>query len=382
MGMGGAQRVLSLLANRYAADGRGVAVLTLDGQLDGLHDLDPRVVRRTIYGLKPSRARSPDAGSAQRTGTSKHRRPRGVALAKLAALKSFLSYIVVLFKLRGEIAALAPKTVVSYIAPTNVLCVLACRGRSLRLVISERNDPGRQSFGAIWDMLRKRLYKQADSITANSQAALDWLAPYVPSDKLKLVPNPLTPISEPAPDDRQPWILAVGRLEPQKGHALLLRAFALIRAEHPYWKLVIAGEGPERTRLQAVIADDGLEGCAELLGYVPDVSALMGRSSIYALCSDYEGTSNALLEALLNGLPAIVPDNVSSATDLVRHEETGLVYQAGDSRDLAEKLRRLMDDPQLGPSTARRALDEVGTPYRNAADGAWDEVLKISQERP
>src|SRR5690606_38629302 len=126
----------------------------------------------------------------------------------------------------------------SFIASTNILTILASRFLPGRLVISERNDPRRQSFGTAWDALRKLLYRQADVVTANSISALEAMRTYVPEGKLQLAENPLpSAVLDRDGILREKIIICVARLHPQKAHNRLLEAFARLAARFPQWRL-------------------------------------------------------------------------------------------------------------------------------------------------
>lgn len=96
--------------------------------------------------------------------------------------------------LRRALVEIAPSVVMSFIGPTNCLIILASIGREFKLVVSERNDPSKQSFGWFWDTCRKALYRFADVVSANSKEAVAWLEQYVPERKLRYLPNPIKQI--------------------------------------------------------------------------------------------------------------------------------------------------------------------------------------------
>ncbi|UTT41078.1 CDP-glycerol glycerophosphotransferase family protein [Glutamicibacter mishrai] len=99
--------------------------------------------------------------------------------------------------------------------------------------------------------------------------------------------------------------ISVGRLSPEKNHARLIRAFASVHRKNPLTRLVIAGDGPLRTDLEALIQESGLTASVRLLGHVKNPYTLMRYSDAFVLSSDYEGQPMVLLEALVLELPVI-----------------------------------------------------------------------------
>ncbi|MEW6072089.1 MAG: glycosyltransferase [Planctomycetota bacterium] len=137
-------------------------------------------------------------------------------------------------------------------------------------------------------------------------------------------------------------VLNVGRLEPVKGQALLLRALALLPANVVG---VIAGEGSEREALATLAGALGLAGRVHLLGRREDVSGILAAADVYVLASTgSEGSSRATLEAMAAGVATIAAD-VGMLPDLVEHDRTGLLFPAGDEAALAARLGELVRDP-------------------------------------
>jgi len=138
------------------------------------------------------------------------------------------------------------------------------------------------------------------------------------------------------------------RLEPDKGHADLLRAFARVADGFAGAHLVLAGDGAEEGRLAALAGELGLAERVHLLGFRRDIVDVTAAYDVAVLASLSEASSAALKEALALGVPAIASD-VGGAREIVADGETGLVVPPGDVEALAGALRALLADP------ARRA---------------------------
>jgi len=344
LGGGGAQKVFVRLANSWAEAGREVSVVTLAGLQADRHRLHPSIRRVTLDSVAISSG------------------PLSAIMANFRRIAG----------LRRILRDLSPRVAIGFIAPTNILLILAARGLGCRIVVSERNDPGRQSFGKIWDWLRRTLYRQADLVTANSVNALDALGAYVPREQLLLVPNPLDiPVDPPPAAMRATEIIAVGRLHAQKGYDILLPAFAEVRARWPNWTLRILGTGDLRNELQGQAASLGLTDAVIWNGYVEDPAPYYRNAAIFVLPSRFEGMPNALLEAMANGLPSVVSDAAGGALDFVEQDVSGILVPSGDSGMLAAALMRLVGSQELRADMGAAARARIQAMPQQAANAAW-----------
>ena len=150
---------------------------------------------------------------------------------------------------------------------------------------------------------------------------------------------------------QRPLILAVGRLHPQKDHTTLIDAAGRIGDLDPWPLVVIAGGGPQRTELAALIARTGAP--VRLLGNRDDVPDLLAAADILASASEWEGCPLAVQEGLRAGLP-FVGTRVGSVPDIVA--DAGLLVPPHDPRALAAQLRRVITETGLSKDLAERAV--------------------------
>ena len=149
--------------------------------------------------------------------------------------------------------------------------------------------------------------------------------------------------------------LIVSRLTKEKNIALAIDAFAKVYAEFPHINLVIAGDGPERWRLEARVQKNNIgKGVVSFQGWQENIMRLYEYAHCYLLTSNYEGYSRTAVEALSVGVPVIMTD-VGIAGELVINEKTGLVVPVGGKSQLVEAMRRVVKD-----SSIRRVLSENG----------------------
>ena len=173
----------------------------------------------------------------------------------------------------------------------------------------------------------------------------------------------------------------VSRLEPHKGHADLLKAFARVRAEIPQARLWIIGDGYHQAALEQLAAGMGLGDTVAFLGYQADVWPLIQALDIQVFPSHQEGTPNTLYEALAVG-NCIVASTADGQGEILSHERESLLYPPGDEEQLARHLLRLHGDPALAARlrehARRRARDfdmkntieTLKTTYRRIAEAS------------
>jgi glycosyltransferase involved in cell wall biosynthesis len=153
-------------------------------------------------------------------------------------------------------------------------------------------------------------------------------------------------------------LLSVGRLDSQKGHADLVHAFAALRAQRGDVRLLIAGEGAERERLDQLVVRLRLGQDVRLLGYRFDAARLMNAADIFVFPSHFEGTPFALLEAMTHGLP-VVAAQFGGADEIVEDGGSGVLVPIGNVQALAVAILGLLGDPErlarLGAAGQQRA---------------------------
>ena len=141
-------------------------------------------------------------------------------------------------------------------------------------------------------------------------------------------------------------LLVPGRLEVQKGHAVLLRALTHIRQAFPLTHAAFAGEGSCRAELTKQAAMLGLGQAVHFLGYQSDIAAWLSAADVVVLPSWFEGMPLAAIEALAMGRP-MVATAVDGTVEVVAHEQTGLLVPPGDAVALGQAICRLLGDPRL-----------------------------------
>lgn len=278
--------------------------------------------------------------------------------------------------------------VLAFLPGTNVLASLACVGIDVPLILSERNDVRRQPLPRTLRTARRALYRTATIVTTNRPQDVSPLTVLSGRVPVRYVKNPTPRPAGRARPSQSLRIVSVGRLVRHKRQSDLLLAFWSLSDEFPDWTLRLVGDGAERTRLEGSALDLGLGDRVFFTGHSENVAAELEQGAIFAHLSEYEGSSNAVLEAMAAGLPAVV--TTSSVLQGVRPSAAasprldGLrVFEPGDIPTLTAHLRDLMSCPEL--------RDEYGMQARAAISrltseplGAWlpivNEALALARD--
>lgn len=335
---GGAERVISIIANHYCQIGWNVDIALLFDKDIG-YELDTRI---NIIDL------------AQSQGSYYKRLPKW------------------LVGIRGYVKKTKPDRIVSFVGRINVLVLTACMGLKIPIIVSERNDPKHDGRSNLMLKICNWSYKRAKTVVYQTKYEQSCF-----SNKLKngvVIANPVSIAVEPEKTARPFEIVTAGRLQPQKNQAMLIEAVAQIKEQFPMITLKIYGDGALKTVLQNRIEKLQLADIAELCGNVSDLHDRINGAGIFVLCSEFEGLSNALIEAMRLGLVCISTD-YPGADELVIDGENGIIVPCGDVQSLTDAIITVFKDINFRNRLSTSAL-AFSKQYREAhVLVKWEEVI-------
>lgn len=269
-----------------------------------------------------------------------------------------------------------PQVLLSALSHANVVAILATRlARTGNAVIvsehlanSAHNVRVRQLRERLLPRIMRVAYSHADRVVAVSHGAADDLAAMIGlrRSEINVVYNPVysdalvrkahEPVDHPWFDSEQPpVILAVGRLTPQKGFDVLLRAFALHRrTSRTPDRLLVLGDGPLRSELEALSVRLGVAESVQFAGFVANPLAYMRRSDLFVLSSRYEGLPGVLIEAMACGARVVSTDCPSGPREILENGRWGRLVPVEDAEALAQAIGDALADPHA-PDVVRRA---------------------------
>ncbi len=338
MSNGGAERVVSLLANYYAKQGKVVDILTL-------------LSKKCTYQLEPN--------------------VKIISLAneeKSRKLQVF-QWIIGIRRYHKENR---PYRIVSFFAKINVVVMIALCRYIGDVVVSERNDPAKDGRGFFCRAITNILYPKTKRVVFQTKWAQSCFNQSVINNS-EIVQNPITQISM-QNVEKTKTIVNVGKFSDQKNHRLLINAFAQIADAFPKHELVIYGEGAKRQELEAMINGLGLSDRIKLPGWTSEIYKKVATSELFVLSSNYEGFSNALLEAMMIGIPCI-STNCAGSNELIADNVNGLLIPVGGLDELVCAMRTMLENPALSAKLAKQGKNDVQKFGVSKIIGRWENVI-------
>ena len=327
---GGSERVMSLLANQLAERGHRVEIV----------NLNKHIIFYPIHKDVHLSFAEDEVGSS--------------IVRKIGWLRKYVK-------------TKKPDVVIPFMEAVYCVTLLALIGVTVPVISSERIDP------------TTHLVVQTKDIKA--------FYPKFIQKKTTIIYNPVSEtVFHLQEEPKENTIISVGKLDEQKNQKLLINAFASIAEDFPDWKLVIYGEGPERDFLESLVSSlfakthqqavkSQVSRRILLPGRCETVIEEMNKAKVFAFSSDFEGMSNAILEAVCVGLP-VVTTNVSGAAELVKNGEGGFVVPIRDEKALAEALRKILQDENLREKMMRTNKARAKEFKQDMIVNQWEELIK------
>lgn len=333
---GGAERVMLDLAQEFAQLGHEVEFVLMRPEGEFLAEAR---AKHSIFDLDAPRARNVVPALARYL---RHRRPD--------ALIAAMWPLTALAPIAARIARFPGKVLVSEHAILSRQ--YAQRGRLHGLTLRLSAFVGYRLASARVGVSRG---------TCADMAALSRM----PQDRFETIHNPVRPTTAPAPKALEtatnlwgtggPRILTVGNLKPEKNHALLLRAFALL--PHPEARLMLLGQGQNEAALRGLAAELGIAERVIFAGFHPDPAPFYATADLFVLSSDHEGFGNVIVEALSFGLPVVSTDCPSGPAEILENGKYGRLVPVSDAASLARAMDAALDSPIDRDALRRRAAD-------------------------
>lgn len=348
---GGAERVVSNLANRFAKEGYEVVIATEWYGTDEFA-LDQKV-RRVHVGL---------------TKEDENRSRISKMLRRIWYLRRFM---------KKE----KPDVVVAFTRGVLYRALAAGIGTGIPVVISVRTDPvGHYDKKA--DKLRiPLLFPHAAGCVFQTEGAKAFFAPYL-QENSRIILNPLNPkyVGVPEPAVRTKDVVQSGRLVDFKNQPMLIRAFLKVHEKHPDYTLKIYGpDSKDGTKeiLESIIHENHAEDYVKLMGGSNTLEKDLADAALYAFSSDWEGLPNALMEAMALGLPVVSTDcPCGGPKTLIEDGVNGLLVPIMDEKAMTDGILRLIEDRELAERLGREARKISERANEDAVFEQWQTYLQ------
>ncbi len=316
---GGAERVISVLANEFVSRQIEVKILMTAGS-DMAYRLDERIEVIQIGG---------------RTGGSVWKRiERIIRMRKV--FKQNRDYILVAFE-----------------PATAFFTSLARMGLGMKQVSSERNDP--DTFPN--KRIREYAYLHSHRIVFQTEDAMKYFSEEI-QKKGTIIVNPITEnLPEAYWGPRKHTVAAAGRLEEQKNHVNLLYAFRDFLLKYPDYVLHLYGQGSMEQELKELAGKLDIKEHVVFEGFHENILEEIRQDGMYVLSSNYEGISNSLLEAMGMGMPVISTDCPCGGSRMaIQDGVNGLLVPVGEVDALRDAMEKLAGSEELSARLGKEAF--------------------------
>lgn len=190
---------------------------------------------------------------------------------------------------------------------------------------------------------------------------------------IEVIPNAAMQVSESCSDVTDKRVIAVGRLDYQKGFDRLIEAWELIQRTGKFadWRLDIFGQGEWKEMLQRMIEEKGLQHSVQIHRPTRQIGEEYVKSSLLVMSSHYEGFPMVMIEAMACGLPVVSFDYKCGPKDIIQHGINGLLVPEGDIKALANAMMEVMTDETYRRMLSRNARKVVDTYSEEAVMARW-----------
>lgn len=361
---GGAERVAAMLLNEFYNNGYDTTFLLTSAKREEViyRDLKsdiPLVLLQERCGRKKNKARQAVASLLshvfENTG---HAVP-----AQIAHFSFVAQYQNEIEAVRRMLIDKPEMTMVVFSQPAIPIVLLAARGLPNRIVISERADPNRLMKKRYGRKFIEKYYIRADAAVFQTYDAKNTYPDCV-GKKGTVISNPVNAdLPEPYLGERNKNITTFCRISAQKNLPVLLEAFRMLHQDYPSYKLRIIGDALNeegyriKVQLKQYVKDNQLENAVIFEPFMTNVHEAILKDAMYVNSSDYEGISNAMLEAMAIGMPVVCTDcPIGGANATIRDGENGLLIPVGDSEKIYKAMKRMIEEPELSKKLSKNAI--------------------------
>ena len=343
MNCGGAERVVSILANTFVDNNIDTAIVVHDWP-KSFYRLDERV---NYINIRPSKSR--------------------------------IQFTHRIISLRKEIQKYEPDVVISFIADHNIVSCISNIGLKSKVIVCERNDPRKRPQRKLMRWIRNICYYLADGYVFQTEEERQYFKNKRILNDSIIILNPIDIEKLPDISDwpREKKIAVIGRLTEQKRVENIIYAFSDPDVKDSGFELYILGEGDLSDKLKKISDELNISDKVHFIGRIDNVTEYIKKMQIYIMASDFEGMPNALIEAMSMGLACIATDcPVGGPKALVQSGRNGILIPVANVDALRNELLGLINSPEKCRTLGEAAIEVRRTTSVQTIYKQWVSYIK------
>ena len=350
LGKGGAERVVSILANHLSKSNEIIIILN--------------ITKNISYKLE-----------------------RNIKVLQLDGEKrknTILKNVIRVRKIKKILKEEKPDIIISFLPMPSFKILFANRKTKIPIIISDRNNPEKEYKQIVYKILMKWLYPKANGFVFQTKEQKEFFSDKI-QRKSRIIFNPIKEefLEEQKSKVKDNVIISVGRLIEQKNHKMLINAFSKVAKKHPEYRLRIFGQGKLKEQLQNQINELNMQDKIFLCGISDNIKEQLEKSKIFAFPSNYEGMPNALIEAMAVGLPVIATDcPCGGPRELIQENINGILIPVNDELLMEKAINDLIEDKKFAKKIGDNAIKIKNRLAPEIIVKQWEEyIIDILQER-
>lgn len=366
---GGAERVAALLLNEFYKNSIECEFLVTSSERNEIisPDLNKEIPITVLSEISPAlNNKNKTVSFIKQIVSSLLCKPFEALKLRVPAIFSKISFLA---QYGGQVKALREKlksepdtTVITFLQPSIPMVMLASSGLPNRVIFSERGDPRRLMKHRYGYAFVKKYYKRTDVAVFQTNDAKNTYPEEI-SKKGRVISNPIkNNLPQSYFGEREKFVTTFCRVSRQKNLPNLVRAFSSVQKDFSDFRLKLIGspQNPDDEKVyeetKQLIKELGLTECVDFMPFSEDVHSDIIKDAVYVNSSDYEGMSNAMLEAMAIGMPVVCTDcPIGGAATVIKNDYNGLLVPVNDSDKLAEAIKKVLGDSEFSMKISKNA---------------------------
>lgn len=346
MGKGGAERVISILSNRFINNNDVYILVNTNKNIE--YELDKRI--------------------------------KVVQLDEKVNINPITRNIERIIKTKKKLKEIKPDIIISFLPMPSFRVIIANSKLKIPVIVSDRNDPNEEYKSKISKIFMKCLYPKANGFVFQTKQQKEYFSNEIQNKSIIIfnpIKNEFVGVDTKDIKKIENTIINVGRLVEQKNQKMLINAFSKVSKKHKKYNLKIYGEGPLKEEIEKQIELLNLKDRVMLMGLTDNIKDELANSKIFILSSNYEGMPNALIEAMSMGCGVISTDcPCGGPKELIDDGKNGILIQTGNEEELEKSINLLIENEEMLTEIGKNAQKVSSILEEKNIVKQWENYIK------